>query len=299
MSQPLDNLQGFSQALFSTWFYYLPDRTLFDCGEGMVSALKTKVFGIERVLLSHTHLDHISGLPQLLFSRSASRGDKTKPLTVHYPAGDPDFQHWIDHLGRILPDLPYPLVWEPLEVGQEVMMGSGRIVRAFPVEHDSTRPCYGFQLVGTKRRLKDEYKGRPGAELAAAGDEKFEVVECLEFAYSGDTVPGSPDPFRRAWLMAHECTFLDPADSKRPTHSDLLSVLDIAKEASPKALLLYHVSSRYSAAMAGRAVYEEARKRDLPFPVYVQYGRYAWDAYTPGEDRPSGRLEGEGGLENP
>ena len=55
----LDNLTGYSKAMYSTWFYYKPARLLFDAGEGVASALGNFIFGIERIFISHGHHDHI------------------------------------------------------------------------------------------------------------------------------------------------------------------------------------------------------------------------------------------------
>lgn len=286
MDRPTDGLRGFSKALFSTWFYHQPDRTLYDCGEGVATALRSECFGIERVFLSHMHLDHITGLAQLLFARSAGHGDKTKPLTVFYPDGDVDVHKTKTYLGWMLPDLPFPLRWEPLKAGQEVNIGRGKAVRAFVQEHDRERPCYGFQTVERRKKLLPQHVGKTAEEIKALGPAAFTVQEVFEFVYSGDTIPFGPERYRGARLMAHECTFINPDDSKRAVHTALPDVLDLAREANPKALLLYHFSTRYSAAECQQAVADRAARLGLPFPVWMQYGRHLWDAYRPEEACP-------------
>ncbi len=81
-------IQGHSKALYSTWIFYRPDRLLIDCGEGAATALGNNSYAIEKVLLTHGHIDHISGLPSLLWSRAAGMGDNEKPLEIYYPQGD-------------------------------------------------------------------------------------------------------------------------------------------------------------------------------------------------------------------
>jgi ribonuclease BN (tRNA processing enzyme) len=43
---------------------------------------------IERVLLTHGHIDHIAGLPPLIWSRAGGMGDNEKPLAIYHPKGD-------------------------------------------------------------------------------------------------------------------------------------------------------------------------------------------------------------------
>jgi ribonuclease BN (tRNA processing enzyme) len=58
-------------------------RVLFDAGEGVCSsliALNSDINAIDRIYLSHTHPDHISGLPLLL--QSMHLGNRQKPLFI-------------------------------------------------------------------------------------------------------------------------------------------------------------------------------------------------------------------------
>ena len=80
--------RGHSKALYSTWVFYRPDRLLLDCGEGAATQLGNESYAIERVLLTHGHIDHISGLPSLLWARASGMGDNEKPLEILYPQGD-------------------------------------------------------------------------------------------------------------------------------------------------------------------------------------------------------------------
>ena len=69
-----DVLSGYSKALYSTWIWYRPDRLLVDCGEGAATALGNHGFAIERILLTHGHIDHVGGLAPLLWARAGGMG---------------------------------------------------------------------------------------------------------------------------------------------------------------------------------------------------------------------------------
>ena len=72
----------------ATWLFYRPDNLLLDCGEGAATSLGNGGYAIERVFLTHGHIDHIAGLPVLLWSRASGMGDVDKPLTIYYPRDD-------------------------------------------------------------------------------------------------------------------------------------------------------------------------------------------------------------------
>ena len=122
MNSPLfplqDQLKGFSRALFSTWLYHKRFNILFDCGEGVATALQNRVFGIRRIFLSHGHADHIAGLVNLLNIRNLGAGDQTAPLQIYYPNNNKLLEFMIDYLVRTQKDLSFPLTWIPIEPNQ-------------------------------------------------------------------------------------------------------------------------------------------------------------------------------------
>ncbi|MFM9964824.1 MAG: MBL fold metallo-hydrolase [Planctomycetaceae bacterium] len=65
-------IQGFAGS-FASWFVYIPARILFDAGEGITSRLRNRVFLPEAVFLTHSHLDHISGLHAFLTAQLGNR----------------------------------------------------------------------------------------------------------------------------------------------------------------------------------------------------------------------------------
>src|SRR6478609_8462522 len=90
------NLTCYSTAMYSSWFWHAPSRTLFDCGEGVTLFMRNYIFGVERILISHSHADHVNGLLSFIGARNSARGDKEKPLDIYYPHNDKAIRfNWI------------------------------------------------------------------------------------------------------------------------------------------------------------------------------------------------------------
>ena len=83
----IENFRGFSMAMYSTWLWHRPSRSMFDAGEGISPSMRNHVFAIENVFLTHGHHDHLGGLAGLVLARGSARGDTEKPYVVYHPGG--------------------------------------------------------------------------------------------------------------------------------------------------------------------------------------------------------------------
>ena len=165
----LDNITGYSKAMYSTWFYYKSARLLFDAGEGVASSLENFIFGAERIFISHGHHDHIGGLPGIIRARSSARGDKQKPLTIYYPEDDALVQVLRDYVDKVSGRLEYELTWTEVKPGDEIELRGGdrrSFVRAFATPHSRRATSIGYKLMEHRRRLKPEYEGTDKDEIA-------------------------------------------------------------------------------------------------------------------------------------
>ena len=250
----VDNIEGFSVAMYSSWTYYRPDRIMFDAGEGVSMTMRNFVFGIEKIFVSHGHHDHIGGLMGIIGSRSAARGDKGKPLEIYYPKGWDTIAGLQRYAGEAYKKLSYDLSWIPVEPGSRITLsGSGKnakSVRIFGVNHVRNQSL-GFRVVENRRRLKTEFAGLTGRELAGISKEKggdflSENYEHVSLTYSGDTSPLDDGICSGSDVLMHEGTFVDPEDIDRNGHSSIAAAVRVASEAKVKALVLYHLSSRYT-----------------------------------------------------
>lgn len=132
-----------------TTSFLLDHDLLVDAGTGVGDLTLDEMAGIDHVLLTHSHLDHIAALP-LMVDAMASR--RSKPLQVHALQATIDAvkAHIFNNI--IWPDfskIPTPatplISFHPLERGQTVLL-AGKQVEVLPAVH--TVPAVGY-AVGT------------------------------------------------------------------------------------------------------------------------------------------------------
>ena len=123
---------------------------LFDGGEGTQVSLRRlnlRWKKISAIFVSHTHADHVTGIPGLLML--SSQVDREDPLFIY---GPPRIAEYIESSRRILDMyINYDIVVKEFSEGGILHQGDGFRIRAFPLRH--TKPCFGYTL---------EEEGRPG-----------------------------------------------------------------------------------------------------------------------------------------
>ena len=271
---------AFSKAIYSTWLFSKPLRTLFDAGEGVVSALRNRSFAIERVFITHGHYDHIGGLPGVVRIRGQGRGDKEKTLVIYYPEGDRGCELVKAFVTNLVSRPSFHLEWIPLKEGSRVDIsekGKGKFVEAFPLEHIPGRRCLGFNVCETRKRLKSEYSSLDEKEIARIASEKGsdDITETYEkklLTYGGDGLAIAPQHISDTDLLIHEATFLDDGERGREIHATVSEALSAAAAAHAAELLLYHFSTRYSPPAIFKALREEAQKISIDIPISVLIG---------------------------
>ncbi len=119
------------------------DLFLFDGGEGTQVSLRRlnlKWKKINAIFVSHTHADHVTGLPGILML--SSQVDRTEPLYIY---GPPKISEYIDSSRRVLDMyINYPIVVQEIKAPAVCYEGDGFRVRAFPLDH--TKTCVGYTL---------------------------------------------------------------------------------------------------------------------------------------------------------
>jgi ribonuclease Z len=123
---------------------------LFDGGEGTQVSLRRlnlRWKKISAIFVSHTHADHVTGIPGLLML--SSQVDRDDPLFIY---GPPRIAEYIETSRRVLDMyINYEIVVKEISGPGIVHQGEGFRIRAFPLRH--TKPCLGYTL---------EEEGRPG-----------------------------------------------------------------------------------------------------------------------------------------
>jgi ribonuclease Z len=285
-----DQLRGFSRALFSTWLYHRRFNILFDAGEGVASSLYNRVFGIRRIFLSHGHADHIAGLINLLNIRNLGAGDQTATLRIYYPLGNRLVELLKEYLARTQNGLSFPLEWIPIKEDTVIDLDDqkGRIfVRTFKTKHSHKQLSLGYNIIEIRRKLLPEYEGLPQKEINRAIWEKGKDavacdVEKTVFTYGGDSRPIDPQNIKESQFLCHECTYMSIEDDERNflQHSYLDEVLQVAKQAAVKNLLLFHISLRYSLEAARNHVLEGIKRINPECRIFLLYGDSIIDALS-------------------
>lgn len=283
---PSDVLQGYSKGLYSSWYLYRPDRLLIDCGEGCATALGNSAFAIEKVLLTHGHIDHIGGLPSLIWARASAMGDNEKPLEIYYPEQDPYIGDMIVFLEKTRARISYPLQWKPLRAGDEVPLKKGRVAQTFPVSHMKGSQSLGYKILEERKRLKPQFGELTEADMrerAQGGtlDEVMEMYSATKIAFCGDSLPVEPSLITDAEVLLHEATILDATDRKGQSHSTVDEAIGVACAAKSKLLILIHLSGRYRREEVETAIRESATRRAAEFPIWCWRRERLWPVYEP------------------
>jgi ribonuclease BN (tRNA processing enzyme) len=134
-----------------TTSFLLDHDVLVDAGTGVGDLTLDEMAGIDHVLLTHSHLDHVAALP-LMVDAIASR--RTKPIQIHALQGTIDalkahiFNNtiWPDFSRIPTPEAPF-ISFHPIAIGQTLLLG-GKQVEVLPAVH--TVPAAGF-AVGTSK----------------------------------------------------------------------------------------------------------------------------------------------------
>jgi ribonuclease BN (tRNA processing enzyme) len=176
----------------------LAGRTvLLDCGEPCSHTLKrlgADLTGLEAVIVTHTHSDHVAGLPMLLQAMWLAR--RTRPLAVHLPrhAIEP-LRTWLRCCYLFEEQFKFRVHWRALTDKTAVRIGPVRIRARRTTHLDATRrrfarkyPRVGFDSFslliegGGKRAVYSADLGRP-RDLAPLLDKPVDllIVELSHF----------------------------------------------------------------------------------------------------------------------
>jgi ribonuclease Z len=230
------------------------ENLLFDCGEGTQISLKRlnlKWKKISALFISHTHADHVTGIPGILML--SSQVEREKPL---YVFGPPKIREYIEaNLSTLDSYINYEIIIKEIQEEGIVYQAEGFSVRAFHLRH--SKPCVGYVI--------DE-EDRPGVfypeKAQAAGVPRGPLWSRLQ---SGETVTGAdgrtvtPDhvmgPRRRgAKLSFVTDTMAFDGISRNVKGSDLFICEGMfTEELAASALEKKHLTARQAARMAKTA----------------------------------------------
>ncbi|MGB7341398.1 MAG: ribonuclease Z [Phototrophicaceae bacterium] len=247
------------------------DRFLVDCGEGTQRQILRSGIGFKkmnRILLTHPHLDHILGLGGLVstFTRWESMED------LHIWGG----AYTLERVHTLLFDVvllgqtpPIPIHLHTIDEAAELYTGKDFTVSAFPVTHRG-RGCFGYTFKENDHR---PFMAEKATALGVPhGPERSQLVKGETITLDdgtiitpdmvlGDTVKGTKvcitgdigrtdnihEFVANADVLITEATFLDSErqEANQFGHITAKQAGELAKDVNIKHLLLTHVSRRY------------------------------------------------------
>jgi ribonuclease BN (tRNA processing enzyme) len=230
---------------------------------------------LRHVFLSHVHQDHAGGVHRHLSLRAMQNN---RPSRIFCPAESaPALVDLLRAWERLEERPPADLdaCVHPVAAGDTLALNGRMRVRAFDVVHRIA--SRGYTVIETRRSLRAEYRGMPGAEIHAArlrGETVHDEREHNAFTYIGDstleTLRRHPEVGQSEVLFL-EATHLPGtslATSERYGHTHLDELIALFHErpevfASPH-IVIKHFSMKYGErdiADAHRALPPELRRR--------------------------------------
>ena len=239
-------LQGVSLGGVYTSIFAPELGTLFDLGIATRSAAAA-----DHIFISHGHADHIGAIVSHLGIRALV--GKRKPPTVYLPIEIDKPLREMLKITKELHGYDMDIITVPMEHGQRAKIRGDLEVRAFKTHHRV--PSLGYSLVRTISKLRKEFVGLPGQEIAQrkrAGEDLFRIEERTELSYSTDTLvqvlDNNPELYKSRVLIL-ECTFLDKkkslAAARAGCHIHLDELIERADLFENAALVLMHFSQLY------------------------------------------------------
>lgn len=245
------------------------DLFLFDGGEGTQVSLKRlnlKWKKINAIFVSHTHADHVTGLPGIMML--SSQVDRSEPLYIY---GPPKIAEYIETSRQVLDMyINYPVIVKEITEPGIVHEENDFVIRAFPLKH--TKTCVGYTLEEKPR--PGEFNPEKAKELnVPVGPlwsklQNGESVKSLDgkiinpedvlgkprkgrkFSYVTDTLylDSIAQEVRDSDLLICESMFehslLDQAKEKK--HMTAIQAATIAKDSNSKKMAMIHYSPRYT-----------------------------------------------------
>jgi ribonuclease Z len=238
------------------------ELVLFDCGEGTQIAWRTAGWSFRRlaaICISHTHADHVSGLPGLL--HAVANADRTEPVDLYGPPGTAQV---VRGLRVIAPFLPFELRVTELVGGEAFDLPSGLEGTCAAGFH--ALPVLGYRvsqkrnrqfLLERARELEipvELWRNLQDGKTVLWSGQEFIPEQVLgptraglAIAYITDTrpTPELTNLARNVDLLVCEGTYgsdEDLAKAARNTHMTFSEAAELARKAGARSLLLTHFS---------------------------------------------------------
>ena len=198
------------------------DLFLFDGGEGTQVSLRKlnlKWKKINAIFVSHTHADHVTGLPGIMML--SAQVDRDEPLYIY---GPPKIAEYIETSRKVLDMyINYPIIVKEITAPCVVHEGDGFYIRAFPLQH--TKTCVGYTLEELQR--PGEFNPQKAKELNVPVGPLWSKLQSGESVVSSDGKTVTPEQVMGAPRSGRKVSYVTdtlymPSIAKEVQGSDLL-----------------------------------------------------------------------------
>ena len=225
----------------------LPQLSLgFDVANGLPHAISMNTF-----LISHGHMDHASGIPYII-SQIAMKSHRTPRFIMPEAMVGPMKE--IMRQWSLIESHAYKFEFIGARPGDEIKLTGNIFTRPFKTIHRI--PSCGYSLYRKVKKLRSEFSGLPGDELALIRkqglDPSEEKTELL-VSFTGDTqiefLDHSPH-VKESKILIMEATYLDEtkpiSNAKEWGHTHLEELIPRLESIQSEKIMLIHSSARYS-----------------------------------------------------
>lgn len=253
------------------------ENILMDCGEGTQRQMRIadlKPTKITKILITHSHADHLLGVAGLL--RNLAANEYTQTLEIYGPK---NLEHYLPNLinSAIPSQMKFQIKLIPAKDG---LIFENQYLKIEAKKLDHTAECYGYSIIEKdKRKMNLTYlkkfkltqhpllgKLQKGEDIiwnekTITAKKATILIKGKKLTYTTDTAfcKEAIELAKDSDLLISESTFADEQkeEADEYKHMTASSAADIAKKSKAKQLFLTHISQRYK---DGKNLEKEAKK---------------------------------------